>query len=163
MIAAAAAAVHRLLRGHVGLHVGDVRVGHIALSLQLGDAVLVLLNVDLGGGDTLTQGHVGRLRGHAPLGIVQLADLHIRLLDGVLLAGVVQGQLGDLRKLLGLGHAGPAQIHCTILQFIQKSHIKNLLTVRLVGLLALFYPVLPRCARGRAGILANFNRSYSGA
>ena len=55
MIAAAAAAVHRLLRGHVGLHVGDVRVGHIALSLQLGDAVLVLLNVDLGGGDALTQ------------------------------------------------------------------------------------------------------------
>ena len=51
MVAAAAAAVHRLLRGHVGLHVGDVRVGHIALGLQLGDAVLVLLNVDLGGGD----------------------------------------------------------------------------------------------------------------
>ena len=52
------------------LFLGLVRVGHIALSLQLGDAVLVLLNVDLGGGDALTQGHVGRLRGHAPLGIV---------------------------------------------------------------------------------------------
>ena len=72
---------------------------------------------------------------------------------------------GHLLALSRMDDCAPiaAQIHCTILQFIQKSHIKNLLTVRLVGLLALFYPVLPRCARGRAGILANFNRSYSGA
>ena len=78
--------------------------------------------IRLGGGDPLAEGGVARLRRTAPLGIVELADLQIGLADGVLLAGIVQGQLGDLHQLLGLGHAGPAQVGGFILQIVKKGH-----------------------------------------
>ena len=105
-------------------------IADVALLLELGNAGLVLLNVDLGGGDPLAQSHIGGLGRHAPLGVVELANLDISLADGVLLAGVVQAQLGDLSQLLGLGHASPAQVHRPILQFVKKSHMLSLLTVR---------------------------------
>ena len=118
----------------------DVLVGQHALPLELGDAGLVLLNVAAGGGDPLAQGGIGRL-GCAPLlGVIELADLQIGLTDGVLLAGIVQGQLGDLHQLLGLGHTGPAQIRRLVSQFVDKSHTTCLLAVYSADIILIPFP-----------------------
>ena len=112
---AATVAAARLLRGHVGDHGRDLRVGYIALGLDLSNARFVLFDGDLAGGDLLAQGHISGLGRHAALGIIELADFDIRLLDGVLFARAAQVQLADFRQLLGLGHAGPAQVDRTLL------------------------------------------------
>ena len=56
------------------------------------------------------------------LGVIQLAQFHIGLLDGVFLGHVGGLQLGNLRQTLGRGHNGLGQVGCSLLEIIDKIH-----------------------------------------
>ena len=79
------------------------------LRLELRNPVVVGLNCGLGGGNLLAGGGITSLRGGAVLRIVELAQLHIALLNATLLRQIGGGELGDLRQTLGRGHAGLGQ------------------------------------------------------
>ena len=120
--------VRRLLRGNVG-HVDDLAL-RLGGRLEFGDAVVVGLNGGPGGGDLLTGGGIGPVGGGAVLGVVQLAQLHIGLLDGILFGHVGGLQLRNLRQTLGRGHNGLGQVGCSLLEIIDKVHGSTSLEIR---------------------------------
>ena len=113
-----------LLRAGAGGRV-DICVD-IARRTHFGDLGLVLLDLLLGGGDFLAQGGVGPLGGHAPLGVVEFAQVYIGFADGVLLGGGGDVQLGNVRELLGLGRAGLGQVQRLGFQVVKRKNKKNL-------------------------------------
>jgi len=96
--------------GHGAVHNGAVvHDDGVAGGLQLGNAVVVGLDGGAGGVDALAGGHIGPVGGRALLGVIELAQLDVSLLNGVLLAQVGGLQLGDLGQALGLGHTRLSQ------------------------------------------------------
>lgn len=94
----------------------------VAGGLQLGNAVVVGLDGGAGGVDALAGGHIGPVGGCALLGVIELAQLDVSLLNGVLLAQIGGLQLGDLGQALGLGHTGLSQVHGAVLHVIKETH-----------------------------------------
>ena len=84
---------------------------------------MVGLDGGFGRGDLLTGGGISAVGSGALLGVVQLAQLNVGLLDGILLAHIGGLQLGNLRQTLGLGNTGLGQIGGLVLQSIKKSHV----------------------------------------
>ena len=127
-----------LLRRYRDLHLYR-RILRLAGSrFQLADALVVGLNGGLGGSDALAGGGIGPAGYCAVLGVVQLAQLYVGLLDGILLTHVGSFQLGDLRQLHGFRNPGLDQIRRFALQFVKKCHSANLLKTTVSRVLALF-------------------------
>ena len=121
--------------GVKALHGGDFLVGDAAGLLELADASLVFLDGDLGGGNLLAQGLIGRVGSHTPLRVVEPANFGIRLADSGLFGGVVDVEPANFCQLPGFGHARLrklrthlGQVGGPFLQIIQKVHSEILLS-----------------------------------
>ena len=100
---------------------------NVASGLHLRNLGLVLLDLLFGSGDLLTQGHISPFGCHAPLRIIQLAQIDIGFADGILFGGIGDVQLGDVGELFGFGGPRLRQVQRLGFQLVKRSHMKNLL------------------------------------